>query len=45
MAVFLTQLRFETYKKNYKALSGSSPIFAISNYTTFGRTQTNATVP
>jgi hypothetical protein len=28
-----------------KAISGSSPIFAFSNYTTFSRIQTGATVP
>jgi hypothetical protein len=28
-----------------KAISGSSPIFALSNYTTFSKTQTGATVP
>jgi hypothetical protein len=27
------------------SISGSSPIFAVSNYTTFGQTQTGATVP
>jgi hypothetical protein len=31
--------------KNFKTLSGSSPIFALSNYTTFSQTQTGATVP
>jgi hypothetical protein len=32
-------------KKNVKTISGFSPIFALSNYTTFGQTQTGATVP
>ncbi len=31
--------------KFYKTLSGSSPIFALSIHTTFGQTQTGATVP
>jgi hypothetical protein len=34
----------ETEKKNLKTMSGS-PIFALSSYTTFGKTQTSATVP
>jgi hypothetical protein len=35
----------ETQKKRLKAISGSSPFFAFSNYTTFSRIQTGATVP
>jgi hypothetical protein len=29
----------ETSRKNLKTICGSSPIFALSNYATFGRTQ------
>jgi hypothetical protein len=29
----------ETSKKNLKTISGSSPIFDLSSYNTFGRTQ------
>ncbi len=32
-------------KQILKAISGSSPIFAFSNYTTFSQTQTGATFP
>ncbi len=32
------------HNKNLKAISGSSSIFALSNYTTFSQTQTSATV-
>jgi hypothetical protein len=32
-------------QKYVKTISSSSPIFALSNYTTFGQTQTGATVP
>jgi hypothetical protein len=31
--------------ENLKTLSGSSPVFALSNHTTFSQTQTGATVP
>jgi hypothetical protein len=31
--------------ENFKALSSSSPIFALSNHTIFCQTQTGATVP
>jgi hypothetical protein len=29
-------------KKNLKTIGGSSPIFALSNYTTFGQTHRTA---
>jgi hypothetical protein len=32
-------------QKIFKMLSGSSPIFALSNHATFSQTQTGATVP
>ncbi len=32
-------------QKNLESISGSSPSFALSNYTTFSQTQTGATVP
>jgi hypothetical protein len=45
-AVFI-ELKYDLEKKhkNLKAITGSSPIFALSNYTTFNQTQTGATVP
>jgi hypothetical protein len=45
-AVFIKlKYNFETWLKNLKAISSSSPIFALSNYTTFSQTKTGATVP
>jgi hypothetical protein len=35
----------ETEKKNLKTIRDSSPILALSNNSTFGQTQTGATVP
>jgi hypothetical protein len=31
--------------ENFKTLSGSSPVFVLSNHTTFSQTQTGAIVP
>jgi hypothetical protein len=38
-------MRFGDKTKKFKSISGSSPIFALSNYTTFSQTQIGATVP
>jgi hypothetical protein len=43
--VIINSIKIRKHKKKLKALSGSSPIFALSNYTTFDQTQTGATVP
>ncbi len=38
-------LKVEEALENFKTLSASSPIFALSNHTTCSQTQTGATVP
>jgi hypothetical protein len=38
-------MRFGHKTKKFKVISGSSPIFALSNFTTFSQTQIGATVP
>jgi hypothetical protein len=42
---FIKLKKIWRHKINLKAISGSSPIFALSNYTTSSQTQTGATVP
>jgi hypothetical protein len=42
---FIKLKKIWRHKVNLKAISGSSPIFALSNYTTSSQTQTGATVP
>jgi hypothetical protein len=40
-----SEIQFGEITKNLKAISSSSPVFALSNYTTVSQTQTDATVP
>jgi hypothetical protein len=45
ICICLHLLKIAGAVENFKRLSGSSPVFALSNLTTFSQTQTGATVP